>query len=768
MIVVLAPVLILLIVAITPCFWVLWKASRTPVSREPHRTWRISLPRDARFSTSQAAAWFTALQPFLADLRGSASIELSGQDRELRITLTAPKAWEEGLRSQLAAWFPEARLVPEVPEPAAGILAVQALELCKPEILPLRIAPDGAADPTLGVIGALVHSDAACGIRLTWRREPRDWKAWSTAALRALKSDATLLPRQWPSWFRFLSELAHHALRPDASPGTSPHFATVAGAEEKARATVFEARVIAWCRAETSVTAVDGVRRLAAHLAAGYRDPLGNALTPARRPAVSVGSGERASVGQPWCVYSAAELASLFHLPDAAHPLVPTEPGRWVGPLPELIRPSPTDGDGVTWLGDAILPEGAKPFGIGLEERRLHLYVAGKTGTGKSTFLANLARQDLERGHGMALIDPHGDLAERVLSLVPPQRYADVLYFNAADTDYPVGFNLLSTATTAERPLVGSSVVGVFKKLYGDSWGPRLEYILRNTVLALLEAPSPSLLQLPRLLTDKPYRQRLLGYVRDPLLRSFFLEEYERYDPRWRAEAISPILNKVGQFLSAPVIRHVVGQSGPGFNLRDLTDRGGIFIANLASGRIGEDNCDLLGGLLIAGFQLAAMSRANQPEAERRDFYLLVDEFQHFANDSFISILSEARKYRLALTLSHQYLDQVPAEISEAVFGNVGSLAAFRMGAGDVTRLAREFAPVFDGQDLVHLPNHHFCARLARPTGTAPSFSARTVPPLPDRPIPAGLIQLSRQRWARPRAEVEVEILDLWDGRGLS
>lgn len=763
----LLPVLVLLSVVVAFVLWLAWaRLTPQPLPERP-MTWRIVIPRDAQFSVSQATAWFVALQPLFARVEDSTSVELVGRRGELQLTLTAPESWEVVLRSQLLAWFPSARLEPTAPRAEPGVLAVQALELSKPEIFVLRLAQDGDADPALGTLGALTHSQTICGIRLTWRQKPRNWKGWRTTALAALKTGAPILPRHWPAGFRFLCEVMLHVAQQEMRSQILPHHLTVTAAEAKAHDTVFEAQLNVWSRSEAESDALAQVSRLTSHLCAVYREPLGNGLMTRRKPTLLPGSGLDIPFTSRWSVLSAAELASLFHLPISAHPLVPTEPGRWVGPVPELLHPDPSDNEATTWLGEAILPEGVKPIGIGPAERQLHLYVAGKTGTGKSTFLANIARQDLERGHGLALIDPHGDLAERVLSLVPPERFSDVLYFNAADTDYPIGFNLLSTRTAAERPLVGSSLVGVFKKLYGESWGPRLEYFLRNAVLTLLETPSPSLLQLPRLLADKAYRQRLLPYVRDPLLRSFFLDEYERYDPRWRSEAISPILNKVGQFLSAPVVRHVVGQSGPGFNLRELMDRGGIFIANLASGRIGEDNCDLLGGLLIAGFQLAAMSRANQPEAERRDFYLLVDEFQHFANDAFSSILSEARKYRLALTLSHQYLDQVPPEISEAVFGNVGSLAAFRMGAGDVTRLAREFAPVFDGQDLVHLPNHHFCARLARPRGTAPSFSARTVAPQPARHISPALIQLSRQRWARPRAEVELDILDLWDGRSL-
>jgi len=727
-------------------------------------SWEIVIPRDARFGVAQAQAWFESLKPLFTP-GATASIELCNHSRRLCLRLTAPHSWEQVLRGQTAAWFPEARLQPVAEQSSTLPVAIQVMATTKPEILPIRLGAETEIDPLLGLIGALTHAPNDCGFRLAWRAEPREWRRWSRDALLALSTGRRVLPRRWPTWLRVGVDLALSVYADAFSVKPSEASkATVDVASTKMSAPVFEAHLALWATGPTSEAAQHQVQQLAAYLTQSLHDPIANTLAPVGAPMVSRPHQPDRAIGPAWRVYTSAELASLVHLPNSVHPLVPTETGRLVPPSTELLNGGDRRDAHLTWLGEALTRERPEPFGLQAEERRLHLYVVGKTGTGKSTFLTNIAHQDLERGHGLGLIDPHGDLAERVLALVPPSRHHDVLYFNAADATYPVGFNPLATRTLAERPLIASGVVGVFKKLYGDSWGPRLEHFLRNAVLALLESPSPSLLLLPRLLNDKAYRQHLLIYVRDPLLRTFFLEEYERYDPRWRAEAISPILNKVGQFLSSPVVRHIVGQSGSGFNLRELMDRRGIFIANLASGRIGEDNCSLLGGLLVTAFQLAAMSRANIPEGERQDFYLLVDEFQHFANDAFGTILSEARKYRLALTLSHQYLDQVPPTISDAVFGNVGSLAAFRVGAGDVARLGREFAPAFDGQDLVHLPNYHFCARLARPSGSLPAFSARTIPAPSGINDPQTLIDLSRRRWARPRSEVAAEIERTWLG----
>jgi len=731
---------------------------------EPLITWRIVVPRGAHFGIPQATAWFKALRSLVTDPKITPSLELAARQGQLQLSFTAPVAWERTVRAQLAAWFPDARLERVAADHPAGVLTIQPLRLAKPEIHPIGVmhTEKQAVDPLLGIAGALTHLQSDCGLRLTVRPEPGDWRDWASEAITALRSGSPILPRHWPAWVRFLAERFPTAWNPWAIRGEAPSLATLAAASAKASEPVLEASIIAWCRSANRETARRQLQALTIQITAAFHDSQGNRIVTASAPVVGSDDSSHTADGR-WEVYSGAELAYLFHLPNASHPLIPTEIARRVSPGLDVLAHSPA-GKERTWLGEALTNEGPRAFGINQAQRRLHLYVVGKTGAGKSTFLAHLAQQELAAGRSLGLIDPHGDLAEHVLSLVPPERHEQVLYFNAADPAYPVGFNLLSVASPERRPLVASGVVGVFKKLYGDSWGPRLEHFLRNSILALLETPSPSLLLLPRLLTDKAFRHRLLQHVQDPLLRTFFFEEYDRYDPRWRAEAISPILNKVGQFLASPIVRHLVGQAGPGFNLRQLMDRGEIFIANLASGRIGEDNSDLLGGLLVAGFQLAAMSRADQPEAERRDFSLLVDEFQHFANDAFAGILSEARKYRLSLTLSHQYLDQVPPGITEAVLGNVGSLIVFRVGGGDVARLVRELTPTFDGQDLVHLPNYQFCARLAGPRGVLPAFSGQTVPVSAGTSDLTPLIERSRRRWSRPRAEVELEIADLWEG----
>lgn len=727
---------------------------------EPLTYWRLVLPRGTTFPVSQAAAWFASLTPLLSPAPPQPWVELRGEGQELVYALAIPGSWEVSVRGQLAAWFPEARLEPD---DGSDLPPETTLPLTckKPSLFPLHVADPGHPDPLLGVIGVLTQEGDRAGVRVTFGPPPRDWSAWAPAALSALHEKRRLPPRGF--WFTLFSIVEWFRAGGGTS-GTataSPGDPQRAGATRKIQEPVVSASLAVWV-AGTTAEARQRAEAIASLLQTGYRDPFGNELVVLPEPK---GRWGRASTPEaPELVLSMRELAALFHVPSVEHPLIASEVSRRVAPSVRIVTEG-SERSSVTWLGEALLPEKTAPFGLTTEERRHHTYVVGKTGSGKSTLLASILKQDLEAGRGVGLIDPHGDLAERVLSFVPPKRYHQVLYFNPSDTDFPVGFNPFASQSVSDRPLVASALVGVFKKLYGESWGPRLEYFLRNAILALLETPVPSLLALPRILTDKPFREKVLEDVRDPLLRTFFTEEYESYDPRFRTEAISPILNKVGQFLSSPVVRHIVGQSTPGFNLRQVMDSGGIFIANLATGKLGEDNAALLGGLLVAAFQLAAMSRADQPEEERVDFFLAADEFQRFANEAFASILSEARKYRLSLTLAHQYLDQIPGELLDAVFGNVGSLCCFRVGALDTIRLVRELAPIFDAQDLVNLPNYQFCARVQRQGETIAPFSARTIfVPDPERNI-QWLMEQSRQRWARPRAEVEVEVADLWEGR---
>jgi energy-coupling factor transporter ATP-binding protein EcfA2 len=363
-------------------------------------------------------------------------------------------------------------------------------------------------------------------------------------------------------------------------------------------------------------------------------------------------------------------------------------------------------------LGVATFRSGRVTFGIQPEDRRRHVAILGKTGMGKSTLLQHLLTADIRGGHGVALVDPHGDLCEAVLGAIPRSRTNDVVLFDASDTAFPIGFNPLHCPVPSQRSLVASGVVSAFKKLYADSWGPRLEYILRNAVLALVERPDATLLSVLRLLGEPDYRAEIARSLRDPIVRAFWEREFPSLPLRLQAEAVAPIQNKVGQFVTSPVIRNIVGQSGKAFDLRRIMDAGKILLVNLSKGRIGDDASQLLGSLLVTRLQLSAMARADTPEAERRDFHLYVDEFQNFATASFATTLSEARKYHLTLTVANQYLDQLDEPTRGALFGNVGTLLSFQVGPTDARLLVQQFVGRLTEQDLVLLPRYHAYVRL--------------------------------------------------------
>jgi len=398
-------------------------------------------------------------------------------------------------------------------------------------------------------------------------------------------------------------------------------------------------------------------------------------------------------------------------------------------------------------------------FGIKTDDRRRHTYIIGKTGMGKTNLLENLVYNDIMAGHGIGIVDPHGDFAERILDFVPSHRINDVVYMNPSDVDYPLAFNILETVDETHKHLIASGLMGVFKKIWPDVWSARMEYILNNTVLALLDYPGSTLLGINRMLADASFRKRVIAKIHDPVVKSFWVNEFAKYNERYASEAIAPIQNKVGQFLSASIIRNIVGQVKSTIDVREIMDSGKIFIMNLAKGRIGEDNSRLLGGMLITKIQLAAMERVDTLEAERRDFYLYVDEFQNFATESFSNILSEARKYRLNLVVAHQYIEQLDEKVAAAVFGNVGTIIAFRVGGADSLKLVQEFTPRFTEEDLVNLTKYTVYLKLMIDGVASDPFSAAILPPLSQtHGNHDKVVGVSRERYATERAVVEDKI----------
>ena len=408
-------------------------------------------------------------------------------------------------------------------------------------------------------------------------------------------------------------------------------------------------------------------------------------------------------------------------------------------------------------------------FGIKQDDRRRHVYIIGKTGMGKTTMIENMIVQDIQAGHGVAFVDPHGDSVEKVLKYIPAGRINDVIYYNPADTDYPIAFNPLESVDPKYKHLVASGLMGVFTKMWANVWSARMEYILNNTILALLDTPGNTMLGIARMLVDKKFRAKIVGNIRDPVVKSFWVDEFANYNDKYRSEAIAPIQNKVGQFLSSAIIRNIVGQTKSSVDLREIMDNRKILLLNLSKGRIGEDNSALLGAMFITKLQLAAMSRVDVPEEDRPDFYLYVDEFQNFATESFATILSEARKYRLNLVIAHQYIGQLvtkdSTKIRDAVFGNVGTMIIFRIGATDAEALESEFDPVFTPNDLVNLAKYHIYLKLMINGVSSSPFSAVTLAPLAEKTGNEGkVLMVSRERYGSRREDIE-EKITRWMGQ---
>lgn len=463
-------------------------------------------------------------------------------------------------------------------------------------------------------------------------------------------------------------------------------------------------------------------------------------------------------------ILNISELASVYHLP---HTSVETPNIVWAtsktaeppAKLPVLTGNDRTDAN-ISAFGLTNFRGINHQFGLYRRDRSRHVYIIGQTGAGKSGLLELLALSDIFHNQGYCIIDPHGDFAIDNLRFIPESRVKDVVYFNPADTAYPIAFNPLEITDPSRKPNICSEVIGVLKRMFGESWGPRLEHILRYTILALLDRPSTTLLDISRLLTDKDFRKETLEYCQDVTVLQFWKHEFGQWNEKQVNESIAPVLNKVGAFTANPIIRNIIGQPKSSFNIRKIMDEGKILVVNLSKGLIGEDNAAILGAFLVTKVQLAAMSRSDIPLVEdRRQFYLYVDEFQNFATDSFAVILSEARKYGLNLTVANQYVSQMTDQVRDAVFGNVGTTISFRVSADDAPILAKQFEPTFEESDIIQLNNRNFVISMIIDGEKVPAFSATTLS-IPNTPADNfdAIVTHSRELYTKPRTDVETEI----------
>jgi len=456
------------------------------------------------------------------------------------------------------------------------------------------------------------------------------------------------------------------------------------------------------------------------------------------------------------------ELATFFHLPaetevpNILHVLSKKE-------APPKNLPTQKDDKEIAFFGATNFRGQSTPFGIKYADRRRHLYVVGKSGSGKSKLLELLIANDINSGRGVGVLDPHGDLVDNVLKIIPKHRLKDVVIFDPSDLNFPASFNPLEQVPEALKMRVTIGFIEIFKKLFGTNWSPRLEHVLRYTTLALLDSPGTTVLSILKMLSNKNYRQMIVRNIKDNVVKNFWVNEFAGWSERFDSEAITPLLNKVGQFVATNMIRNIVGQPTSRFDFRKMMDEKKIILMKVSKGILGEENASLLGAIAVTKIYQAAMSRADTPEEQRTDFYFYVDEFQNFATDTFGEILSEARKYRLNLTIANQFLGQLEVPIRKTVFGNVGSMISFRLGAEDASIMATEFNPRFTARDIINLGVRDFCLKMTIDGEIREAFSGKTLPmTFPEKEYIKECIDFSRATYARPLAEV-IEILQQWE-----
>jgi len=471
-------------------------------------------------------------------------------------------------------------------------------------------------------------------------------------------------------------------------------------------------------------------------------------------------------LGQHRFRFCSEEIATFFHLPYVEEEISQVTQLRSKRAAPPQNIPKATDGDSrdLSIFGETNFQNEKIRFGIKNSDRRRHLYVIGKTGMGKSKLLELLIKSDIENGKGLILIDPHGDLTNAVLNFIPERRMDDVVYFNPTDSEFPVGFNPMEGVGSFEfKQNIVNGFISIFKKFFGLNWNERFEHVLRYTTLALLDYPNASILGIPRMLTDNLFRQEVISYVTDPLVKKFWTTEFAGWNDQFASEAIVPIINKIGQFVANPMIRNIVGQAKTGFSLDEIMNKEKILLANFSIGKLGEENSALLGSMLVTKIWQTAIARASIPEDERKDTFMYVDEFQNFATTTFAQILSEARKYRLDLTVAHQYMQQLSQEVRATIFGNIGNIISFRVGGEDAQILAKEYEPVFQVNDFLNLDMRNFFVKMSIDGQTVKPFSAQTIfLENTSKNVSELIIEKSRKKCSKPRKEVEEEI-ERWE-----
>lgn len=754
---------------------------------------QILVPRENEKASLAAEQMFASIHGILENYKRCpdlVSLEIASNEADgIRIYVVAPQHLSRFIEGQIYAQYPNADIqyvedYTRVDNHTGEVFVTTGeIEMEKDSIFPIKTFRSFEVDPLAAITGAIseLNRGEKAWIQIVIRPVSNYWQDRSKEYITAVRDGKDL---SGGGFFKFLVGLVSgigKTLSQTSSEGKEQKEVVklLPGQEEelteienKMLKVGFEFKVRVVTKAETQLRSEQILRDVVASFKQFTTAHLNNfihVLPEKTGKEIYEDYTRRHLTKETPDIINIEELASLFHLPNIS---VETPNIAWSRAKklePPMNLPRATDGD-VTIFGETDYRDIKFEFGIKRKDRQRHFYLLGKTGTGKSTLFKNMFISDVLSGEGACFVDPHGDTVDELLGYIPPNRIKDVVYFNPTDVDHPVGFNLLELRDKSQRDLIADGVVEVFKKQFGDSWGPRLQYILTNTVATALEAQGTTLLAILRLLLDNNYRKFILKQVDDPILYKFWTDEYAQMSQNNRllTEAVSPIQNKVGRFISSAVIRNIVGQVKSTIDLRDIMDNQKILLVNLAQGKLGEETASLLGGMVITRLQSTAMERVDIPIDERKDFFLYVDEFQNFATESFAKILSEARKYKLNLTMTNQYIDQLPLTVRQAIFGNVGTMGSFVVSPADAAILEKEFAPVVSADDLVSLDAWAMYVKLCVDGMTSVPFSAKSLPVRYNHfGLKDEIVAHSREEYGTPREVIE-EKISKWSGQEYS
>jgi hypothetical protein len=792
------PYVILIVIILVVSFALAWRAAKkieggAGSKIEEGVLLSISMPKENEKLPVAAEQMFASLHGIIAftpQAQEHLSLEMASSSTGIRFYAYTPRQFRNFVESQIYAQYPDAEIHEAIDYtksiPSGSFVSATELFLARDFIFPIKTFRDFEVDPLAAITSALnsVGEDEQLWVQVLVRPIGDFWQERGHEYVEMVRegvTPVTLNPQDvvfdvGKSVLSIGGNVITHLMKgpePLVEPRPTPPVRLSAGKEltlkileNKLSKIGFETKIRLVAVGKTR----DSTEGLLSGLVSSFKQFSTadvNSFEPdpeSPSPDVLVKDCQKRVFPEKEAghfVLTTEELASIFHLPNLS---VETPTITWTGAKkgePPLNLPT-TD---CNLVGETIFRETKHKFGIKKTDRRKHLYIIGKTGTGKSTLLKNMIIQDMRAGEGVAVLDPHGQLVDELLDFVPEERVDDVVMFNPADADYPISLNMLEMVDPRQKTLMGDALVDVFKKYFAESWGPRLEYILKNAILTLLEVPNTSLLSIIRLLVDRDYRKYIVSLIKDPQMKAYWNNEYARMEGNERliTEAISPIQNKVGQFLSSELIRNIVGQPKSTINLGDIINTRKIFFVNLASGRIGANNTSLLGAMIVSQLSFAAMRRVDISEEQRKDFFLYADEFQSFATDSFAVVLSEARKYRLDLTVTHQYIEQMPEPVREAIFGNIGTLITFGVGPTDARFLEREFTPAFLENDLISLGRYEMYLKLQIDDTQSKPFSARSLPPATAGAtnVREKAVAVSRSKFGRPVERVE-KIIKKW------